>query len=78
MYTLLLHIQSNAIAISQIFLGSRRTFLPSGADIYSLINFPELFYFGPYIKPDEPINVYARFCLFTAKSKFSLISPVAD
>ena len=30
------------------FLGSRQTFLPSGADIYSLINFPELFYFGPY------------------------------
>ena len=31
-----------------------------------------------YIKPDTPINVYARFCQFIAKSKFSLISPVAD
>ena len=30
------------------------------------------------IKPDMPINVYTRFCLNTAKSKFSLISPVAD
>ena len=30
------------------------------------------------IKPDMPINVYARFCLSTAKSKFSLVSPVAD
>ena len=33
---------------------------------------------GVDIKPDMPINVYARFCLFAAKSKFSLISPVAD
>ena len=32
----------------------------------------------PYIKPDTPINVYTRFCLNTAKSKFSLVSPVAD
>ena len=31
-----------------------------------------------YIKPDTPINVYTRFCLNTAKSKFSLVSPVAD
>ena len=30
------------------------------------------------IKPDTPINVYTRFCLNTAKSKFSLESPVAD
>ena len=30
------------------------------------------------IKPDTPINVYAQFCLSTAKSKFSLVSPVAD
>ena len=30
------------------------------------------------IKPDTPINVYTRFCLNTAKSKFSLVSPVAD
>ena len=30
------------------------------------------------IKPDMPINIYAWFCLSTAKSKFSLISPVAD
>ena len=30
------------------------------------------------IKPDMPINVYTRFCLNTAKSKFSLVSPVAD
>ena len=30
------------------------------------------------IKPDTPINIYARFCLNTAKSKFSLVSPVAD
>ena len=30
------------------------------------------------IKPDTPINVYTQFCLNTAKSKFSLISPVAD
>ena len=30
------------------------------------------------IKPDTPINVYTRFCLHTAKSKFSLVSPVAD
>ena len=30
------------------------------------------------IKPDKPINVYARFCLNTAKSKFSLVSPFAD
>ena len=33
---------------------------------------------SPYIKPDMPINVYTRFCLNTAKSKFSLVSPVAD
>ena len=33
---------------------------------------------GPGIKPDTPINVYARFCLSTAKSKISLVSPVAD
>ena len=32
----------------------------------------------PDIKPDTPINVYTRFCLNTAKSKFSLVSPVAD
>ena len=30
------------------------------------------------IKPDMPINVYTWFCLNTAKSKFSLVSPVAD
>ena len=30
------------------------------------------------IKPDTPINVYTQFCLTTAKSKFSLVSPVAD
>ena len=30
------------------------------------------------IKPDTPINVYTWFCLNTAKSKFSLVSPVAD
>ena len=30
------------------------------------------------IMADTPINVYARFCQSTAKSKFSLISPVAD
>ena len=30
------------------------------------------------IKPDMPINVYEWFCLSTAKSKFSLVSPVAD
>ena len=30
------------------------------------------------IKPDTPINVYTRFCLNTAKSKFSLVSLVAD
>ena len=30
------------------------------------------------IKPDIPINVYTWFCLNTAKSKFSLVSPVAD
>ena len=30
------------------------------------------------IKPDTAINVYTRFCLNTAKSKFSLVSPVAD
>ena len=30
------------------------------------------------IKPDMPINIYTRFCLNTAKSKFSLVSPVAD
>ena len=34
--------------------------------------------FKPYIKPDTPINVYTQFCLNTAKSKFSLVSPVAD
>ena len=33
---------------------------------------------APYIKPDMPINVYAWFCLSTAKSKFSPVSPVAD
>ena len=33
---------------------------------------------GPGIKPDTPINVYARFCLSTANSKISLVSPVAD
>ena len=32
----------------------------------------------PNIKPDTPINIYTRFCLNTAKSKFSLVSPVAD
>ena len=31
-----------------------------------------------YIDTDTPINIYAWFCLSTAKSKFSLISPVAD
>ena len=31
-----------------------------------------------HIKPDTPINVYTWFCLNTAKSKFSLVSPVAD
>ena len=31
-----------------------------------------------YIKPDMPINIYTWFCLNTAKSKFSLVSPVAD
>ena len=30
------------------------------------------------IKPDTPINIYTQFCLNTAKSKFSLVSPVAD
>ena len=30
------------------------------------------------IKPDMPINVYTQFCLNTAKSKFSLVSLVAD
>ena len=30
------------------------------------------------IKPDTPINIYTRFCLKTAKSKFSLVSPIAD
>ena len=30
------------------------------------------------IKPDMPLTVYTRFCLNTAKSKFSLVSPVAD
>ena len=30
------------------------------------------------IKPDMPINVYTWFCLNTAKSKFFLVSPVAD
>ena len=30
------------------------------------------------IKPDTTINIYAWFCLSTAKSEFSLISPVAD
>ena len=30
------------------------------------------------IKPDTPINVYTQFFLNTAKSKFSLVSPVAD
>ena len=33
---------------------------------------------GADIKPDTPINVYTRFCLNTAKSKVSLVSPVAD
>ena len=37
--------------------------LPADAEIYC-------------IKPDTPINVYAQFCQFTAKSKFSLISPL--
>ena len=32
----------------------------------------------PPIKPDTPINIYTWFCLNTAKSKFSLVSPVAD
>ena len=30
------------------------------------------------IKPDMPINIYTWFCLNTAKSKFSLVSPVTD
>ena len=36
-------------------------------------------HFGKHhdIKPDTPINVYTRFCLSTAKSKFFLVSPVA-
>ena len=33
--------------------------------------------FNIIIKPDTPINVYTGFCLNTAKSKFSLVSPVA-
>ena len=32
---------------------------------------------GIDIKPDTPINVSTWFCLNTAKSKFSLVSPVA-
>ena len=44
--------------------------------------FSSISYFNKYeqinIKPDTPINVYTRFCLNTAKSKFSLVSPVAD
>ena len=35
-------------------------------------------YLSLIIKTDMPINVYAWFCLSTAKSKFSLVSPVAD
>ena len=30
------------------------------------------------IKPDTSINIYTQFCLNTAKSKFSLVSPFAD
>ena len=39
---------------------------------------PKNYSFKVNIKPDTPINVYTRFCLNTAKSKFSLVSPVAD
>ena len=35
-------------------------------------------FFAVNIKPETPINVYTWFCLNTAKSKFSLVSPVAD
>ena len=46
--------------------------------INSIENMSSHTFFASCIKPDTPINVYTRFCLNTAKSKFSLVSPVAD
>ena len=46
-------------------------------DEFQDIIFKDLYEHGinTYIKPDTPINVYAQFCLNTAKSKFSLVHP---
>ena len=46
--------------------------LPFFSNISPLLAFTCSF----HIKPDTPINIYARFSLFTAKSKFSLVSPL--
>ena len=52
--------------------------LCSENDVKSSKILPEAKGMQQSIKPDTPINVYTRFCLNTAKSKFSLVSPVAD
>ena len=48
--------------------GLEEQFLTEDEDTPNILN----------IKPDMPIKVYTQFCLNTAKSKFSLVSPVAD
>ena len=50
------------------FIPSRKIFTDNGTEFRNKL----------CIKPDTPINVYTRFCLNRAKSKFSLVSPVAD
>ena len=49
-----------------------------GKLVMTLKSFVSYHYRFINIKPDTPINVYIWFCLNTAKSKFSLVSPVAD
>ena len=65
------------------FVGSRDPQKVIGIDTQGCLTYiVKIFKFGdvsgPSIKPDTPINVYTRFCLNTAKSKFCLVSPVAD
>ena len=44
---------------------------PHSLNLFSSFN-------SPHIKPDTPIDIYVWFCLSTATSNFSLMSPVAD
>ena len=57
--------------------------IPTGGKLFAQINLP--FTMKQHknenianIDTNTPINVYARFCLSTAKSKFPLISSVAE